>query len=73
LCLTCHDTRKQFRHEFISLKKHTDKKTELLAELFPNSKLVDLEVMAKINTVEDIKTYCESLGWDKKQINGLKL
>lgn len=73
LCLACHDTKKQFRHEFIALKKHTDKKTELLAELFPNVKLADIEAMAKINTVEDIKKYCESLGWDKKQINGLKL
>ena len=73
LCSTNLDAKQKFDREYIPLKKHTDKKTELLAEFFPNTKLADIEAMSKINTDEDIKNYCEKLGWDKKQINGLKL
>jgi hypothetical protein len=36
-------------------------------------KLSDVETLAAITTDKEIKKYCEGLGWDKKQINELKL
>lgn len=73
LCACAHESKKQFYHEYIPLKKQKDKKTEFLATLFPNMKMADVETLSAINTNKDIKVYCESLGWDKKAINEIKL
>ncbi len=62
-----------FNHEWIPLKKEKDKKLDFLAELFPNTKKSDLETLSAITTEKEIKQYCEALGWDKKQINAIKL
>jgi hypothetical protein len=70
---SCNFKAQLFNHEWISLKKEKDKKLEFLAELFPNMKRSDLETLSAITTDKDIKRYCEDLGWDKKQINGIKL
>jgi hypothetical protein len=32
----------------------------------------DIETLAAITTKEEIREYCEGLGWDKKAINGFK-
>lgn len=68
-----HDNKKIHFHEWIGLKKEKNKKAEFLAELFPNMKMSDIETLSIINTEKDIKEYCEKLGWDKKQINAIKL
>jgi hypothetical protein len=73
LCLSSHESKKTQFHEWVPLKKAKDKKEELLAELFPNMKRADIETLAAITTEKDIKQYCEGLGWDKKQINAIKL
>ena len=73
LCLCCHDSKNTYFHEWIGLKKQKNKKEEFLAELFPHMKYSDIETLAKITTDKEIKEYCEDLGWDKKQINGIKL
>lgn len=72
-CSCSHESRKIQYHDWIGLKREKDKKVEFLAELFPNKKRNDLETLAAITTDKEIKQYCESLGWDKKQINGIKL
>jgi hypothetical protein len=36
-------------------------------------KMDDINALAEITTEDEIKKHCEQLGWDKKQINGLKL
>jgi hypothetical protein len=36
-------------------------------------KYADIETLAAITTTDEIKEYCEGLGWDKKAINGIKL
>jgi len=72
LCLCSHESKKTFFHEWIGLKKQKNKKEEFLAELFPNTKLADIETMAKITTDKEIKEYCAALGWDKKQVNAIK-
>ena len=67
-----HPTKKTYFHEWIPLKKAKNKKVEFLAELFPNMKISDVETLATIITDKEIKQHCESLGWDKKEINGIK-
>ena len=73
LCSCSHDSKKTYFHEWLPLKKQKNKKEEFLADLFPNMKLKDVEALAAIVTDKEIKKYCEDLGWDKKQINGIKL
>ena len=73
LCLCSHESKQKQFHEWIPLKKEKNKKEEFLAELFPTMKRVDIETLATITTDKEIKKYCEGLGWDKKQINGIKL
>jgi hypothetical protein len=73
LCICSHESKKTFFHEWLPLKRTTDRKEEILLELFPNMKAADVQTLAAITTKDEIKQYCEGLGWDKKQINGLKL
>lgn len=72
LCLCSHESKKTHFHEWIPLKKTKNKKVEFLSNLFPNMKINDVETLATITTDKEIKQYCESLGWDKKEINGIK-
>ena len=73
LCLASHESKKSFFHEYIPTKARKNKKEELLAELFPSMKLDDIVTLAKVTTDKELKAYCESLGWDKKQVNAIKL
>lgn len=72
LCQCSHENKKTQFHEWIPLKKEKNKKTEFLAELFPNMKMSDVEALSAITSEKEIKKYCEDLGWDKKQVNGIK-
>jgi hypothetical protein len=72
LCMCSHESKKTQFHEWLPLKREKNKKEEFLAELFPNMKRADIETLATITTDKEIKQYCESLGWDKKEINGIK-
>lgn len=72
-CSCSHDSRRIMYHEYIKMEKTKDKKTQLLLQFFPNMKLNDIETLAAITTNKDIKQYCEDLGWDKKDINAIKL
>ena len=72
LCLCSHETKKTYFHEWLPLKKQKNKKVDFLADLFPNMKMSDVETLALVTTDKEIKEYCEKLGWDKKEINGLK-
>jgi hypothetical protein len=73
LCACSHESKKTFFHEYLPLKRQRNKKEEFLAELFPTMKYSDIETLSVITTEKEIKEYCEGLGWDKKQINGIKL
>lgn len=73
LVMCSHESKKTQFHEWIPLKKEKNKKEEWLAEQFPNMKWKDIETLAAITTDKDIKEYAKDLGWDKKQINDIKL
>lgn len=71
LCLCSHESKQEFFHEWIGYKKKTSdsKKLKFLLEVYPNQKLKDLEVMAKINNTKDLKKLAQDLGWADKDIN----
>lgn len=71
-CSCSFDRRSVMHHEYIKTNSKKDKKISFLSELFPNMKWSDLETLSKIVTDKEIKQYCEDLGWDKKQVNGIK-
>lgn len=71
-CSDPYEPKKARFHEWIGLKKQKNKKEEFLADLFPNMKMSDIATLAAISTDKEIKEYCETLGWDKKQINAIK-
>lgn len=73
LTMCSHESKKPQFHEWLPLKKEKNKKEEFLANQFPNMKRADIETLAAITTDKEIKEYCADLGWDKKEINGLKL
>jgi hypothetical protein len=73
ICLCCHESKQVMFHEYIALKRQKNKKEEFLAELYPNMKRADIETLAIITTEKEIKEYCATLGWDKKEINAIKL
>jgi hypothetical protein len=72
LCACNHETKKTYFHEWLPLKREKNKKTEFIMELFPNMKESDAETLASITSDKELKQYCEGLGWDKKEINGIK-
>jgi hypothetical protein len=72
LCMCSHESKKTYFHEWIPLKKEANKKEKFLADLFPNMKMADVEALANVTTDKEIKEYCATLGWDKKQVNAIK-
>lgn len=58
------------RHNWISPKKKEASASGIkkqLAELFPNMKLDEIELMSKINTKKDLDAYLKLLGQDTKK------
>lgn len=73
LCSCSHESKKIFNHPWIPVKKESNKKEAWLAEQYPAMKQSDLELLASITTDKEIKQMAEDMGWDKKQINAIKL
>ena len=60
-----------FRHDWIKQKKRdsTDNKTvKFLRNFYPDYSVDDLELLAEINTKEDLKQLAKKHGWDDKRI-----
>ena len=72
-CSCGHESKKVFFHKWLKLTKTKDKREDFLSTLFPNMKIEDIRTMAAITSDKEIKEYCKELGWDKKQINAIKL
>ncbi len=73
LTMCSHESKKTQFHEWLPLKKQKNKKEEWLSAQFPNMKWKDIELLAAITTDKEIKEYAKDLGWDKKQVNDIKL
>ena len=60
-----------FRHDWIKQKKRdsTDNKTvKFLRHFYPDYRVHELELLASINTKEDLKQLAKKHGWDDKRI-----
>ena len=60
-----------FRHDWIKQKKRDSNNTKVvkfLRHFYPEYKDDELELLAKINTTEDLKQLAKTHGWEQKQI-----
>lgn len=59
------------RHEWIKVKKRegsNNKVEKFLRQIFPNHNDDEIELLAKINDIRDIKSMAREHGWDDKRI-----
>ena len=74
LCMCGHESHKIMFHEWIGFKKKekgSTKRTKFLYEAYPNAKADEIELMAKITPVAELKQLAEKLGYDDNQIKKL--
>ena len=60
-----------FRHDWIKQKKRegsNNKAVKFLRQFYPEYKEDELELLAQINTTEDLKQLARKHGWDDKKI-----
>lgn len=70
LCLCGYSVRgKKFFHQWIGLNKigANNKKSKLLAELYPTKKLDEIELLAKLSTNEELITLAKDHGIDEAE------
>ena len=71
LCMCSYDGSTQFYHEWIGNKKKTgsdSKKVKFLAEIYPNKKMDEIELMAKLTTDKELKDLAKRYGMEDKDI-----
>lgn len=61
-----------FKHQWIANKKknsgYENKHLKFIAALYPHLKRDEVELMAKVNTKQDLIKKAQELGWDDKRI-----
>ena len=60
-----------FRHDWIKQKKRegsSSKSVKFLRQIYPEYKEDELELLAKINTADDLKQLAREHGWDDRRI-----
>ena len=72
-CSCGHEEKNIHRHEWLGLKREKNKKEEFLKKIFPDMKSADISALAVMTDNKEIKDHCRGLGWDKKQIDAIKL
>ena len=69
LCTTVSPGLGSKRHYWLKGHKREDKATyKFIESQFPGLKLDEVELMAELNTMEQLKAYARELGWDDKKI-----
>jgi hypothetical protein len=70
LCICGYETKQDYFHEWIGFKKKKadNKKMKFLEDYYPNMKDSDLEVLAEINSIKDLKKLAIDSGWPDKDI-----
>jgi hypothetical protein len=59
------------RHDWLAAKKKETGNTravKFLREVYPNYKEDDIQLMAEINSRDELRQYARDLGWDDKKI-----
>jgi hypothetical protein len=72
LCMCSYDNKTTFFHQWIGNKKKdagsNNKKFKFLQEIYPNQKLDEIELMAKMATDKDVKDLARRHGMDEATI-----
>lgn len=71
LCVAGKTGKKMF-HPWIGLKKKKDessKAVKLLSQIYPEMKLDEVELLARISTKKELREYAEAHGTNKKDVN----
>jgi len=70
LCATHNATRKSRHHQWLGMKqKGSDNKAvKFLKDMFPEMKLDEVELLARISTTKELKELAEQHGMDKKDV-----
>jgi hypothetical protein len=73
LCMCNYDTKKIFWHEWIGYKRKDGKKANskvlnFLLEIYPARKKDELEMLAALTSVAEVKKLAQAHGYDDKQI-----
>jgi predicted transcriptional regulator len=70
LCMCSYDKSTVFFHQWLGNKKKegSSKKSKFLEELYPNKKLDEIEIMAKLATDKEIKDLARRHGYDEATI-----
>lgn len=70
LCMINESRKPQF-HKYINLKRTADsnsKTVKFLMKLFPDKKLDEVQLLARISTKEEIREYAKANGFEEKNI-----
>jgi hypothetical protein len=72
LCAACHSDNDKIRyHPWIGLKQKKDtnsKAVKLLLKIYPDKKIDEVELLARISTKKEIRELARELGYDKVDI-----
>lgn len=70
LCMCNYDGSTQYFHEWIGFKKKTgsNKKIKFLSEIYPETKMDEIELMAELATDKDLKELARKHGFDEATI-----
>ncbi|NBP58588.1 hypothetical protein EBU71_19035 [bacterium] len=69
LCMCSDKKGKVYFHEYIRLERLENKKVKFLKEIYPNRKIDDIELMAKINTGKELIQLAKDHGFSDQEIN----
>jgi hypothetical protein len=71
LCMCSHESQRIMFHEWIGFKKKagSSKATKLLAEIYPQKKMDEVEMLAVLLTTKEIKALAEEHGFDEKKLD----
>lgn len=68
LCTTVSPNMGRQRHYWLKSARKQTKVLKFLENIYPHLSDTELELMAEINTSDQIKQYARALGWDDKRI-----
>lgn len=74
LCMCSYETKKVMWHEWIKLVRKAEgssKKARFLMQIYPNMKIEEIEMLAKMTSDKEIKDLAKDHGLDDKQIKEL--
>jgi hypothetical protein len=69
LSMCGHESKKIFYHEWIGFKKKKDnKRIKFLNLVYPDMKDDEIELLAKLSELSELKSMAEDLGYSKEEI-----